>query len=480
MKRRMLTLLVCVLACLGVSAPAAYALSPDSSGSVVDSSESIASETVESDIYWLGESTSITSSEIGGDFIGAGYTIGIESSSVGGNVRAAASELTVNGTTVAGNMTVAGSTVQVGQGTTANGVYAVAEDFGFYGTASRIYVDATTVTIDGTVSGDVEIYADEVVVGSNTKITGTLTVYSEDAPTIDDGASVGTYSYEYYDGSDDSLSALGQSAGLVSLLVIVVMTLLIAWLAKKPVDESASMLKSTPANMIFVGALTVALAPLVAIILVSLLVTAPFGIAIFCVILALSCIALPFTAAATGKAIFKDMNNVLSGLLIGIIAGVLSMVSILAYILAIYSAIFTAGYLVCKIMEKVKASKSQVQPIGGSNGSGNPYDPGYGNSQQGGPQDPYGGQGYGGSGYGNGQGYGNDPYGGQGDNGSGYGNGQGYGDGSYGDGLGSGGGQYGDWGGDGSSQDDGGQQSGTPQDPYGDGGSGYQDDGRRG
>lgn len=480
LKKRVLALVFCVMACMGAFVPSAYALTADSSGSVVSidgstESETIESETIESDVYWIGESATITSSQIGGDIIGAGYTIDVESSTVGGNVRAAAQELTINATEVGNNLTIAGATVQVGQGTSANGVYAMADEFGFYGTASMIYVEASTVTIDGTVSGDVEIYADEVVIGSNTNITGTLSVYSADAPTIADGAVMGNYSYEYYEGTDSSLSsAFGQSMSLGSLLILVVSTLLIAWLAKKPVEESANMLKTNTVNMLLFGALTVALAPMVAILLLGLLVTAPFGLAIFCIILALSCVALPFTAAATGKAIFKDMNNVLSGLLIGIIAGVLSMFSFLAYLLAIYSAIFTAGYIVCKVIEKVRDSRAQqAQPVDGGQGQGGPYGPYYGDGQRG-PQNPYGGygngQGYGG-GYGGGYGYGNNQ-------GQGYGGGYGGGDDGYDGGQGYGNGGYGDGGGQGYGNDGSGYGSGQG---YGNGrDQGYGNDGSQG
>ncbi len=372
LKKRTLAIAIALVACMLLGAVSAYALAPDTAGNASSSNESLASEKVDSDLFWAGYETTISQTEVGGDIIAAGSKIEVQQSTVAGNIRAAGQTLVFNSTQIARNATVAGSSVSFGQGTSAGGVYVFAEDAGFYGTARYLSVSASTVTIDGTIEGDVDVSAANVTVGDNAKITGTLRVTSTNQPNISSAASIAAQELSASaDATSQIASGLSSVSGVVfaiTLISTIVLSVLMAWILKRPVAASAEMFGEKPVAILLVGLCSLVVAPIAAILLLLLGVTWPLSIAILCLIVALSCISLPFTAAAMGRIAFKKMNPILSALVMGAIAAVLSIIPVVGTLVSVFATLFMFGYCTKALFSRNRhrgGDAGQAMPVQG-------------------------------------------------------------------------------------------------------------------
>ena len=77
---------------------------------------------------------------------------------------------------------MAGQHVVLNTGSTANCFYAAGETVALRGSAKSAALAGDTVTIDGTVDGDVEVWADKLILGKNARITGTVNAHVSQDP----------------------------------------------------------------------------------------------------------------------------------------------------------------------------------------------------------------------------------------------------------------------------------------------------------
>ncbi len=110
---------------------------------------------------------------------------------MGGAVRLAARTIDIAKTTVNGSVTVAGQHVVLNTDSTANCFYATGETVALRGSTKLASLAGDTVTIDGTVEGNVEVWADKLVLGKNAHITGTVNAHVSEDPERAAGAEVG-------------------------------------------------------------------------------------------------------------------------------------------------------------------------------------------------------------------------------------------------------------------------------------------------
>ena len=88
------------------------------------------------------------------------------------------------------NIYAAGGDVTVGSGTEVGGVYIVGANVTFSGTAQDVVLGGTSVTVDGTVYGNLTIRSDDITFGGDVTVGGKITVVGtvkpEMPPTIDE------------------------------------------------------------------------------------------------------------------------------------------------------------------------------------------------------------------------------------------------------------------------------------------------------
>lgn len=176
----------------------------DTAGNVLATEVDSNPSGVEGDLYWAGQSLNLDDASIGRDIIAAGESLSIRDCTVGGAVRLAARTIDISKTAIDGSVTVAGQHVVLNTGSTANCFYAMGETVALRGSAKSAALAGSTVTIDGTVEGDVEVWADKLVLGKNARITGTVNAHVSEDPERAAGAEVGALKIDRTENEDTS------------------------------------------------------------------------------------------------------------------------------------------------------------------------------------------------------------------------------------------------------------------------------------
>lgn len=145
--------------------------------------------TVNGDIFCAGQNVTINAT-VNGDVLCAGMNIQIDGK-VSGNIRAAGQIVTVSAN-VAHNASIVGNTVRTDAGSTvANDLQAAGNVLTFNGSVGRdADIAGTTTTIDGAIGRDVQAATDTLDLQSNAAIHGSLTYYSNNNLTRDNGSQV--------------------------------------------------------------------------------------------------------------------------------------------------------------------------------------------------------------------------------------------------------------------------------------------------
>lgn len=145
---------------------------------------------VNGDVYVAGGQITIDG-RVAGDVLTAGGTITINGE-VDGNVRSGGGQITINGQ-VAKNVTAGGGTIELAKGATIGGnIVAGGGNIQLAGeTKGNAKLGGGTVSVTGPVGGNVEAGVGQLSIGSQAKIGGHLTYWSNQDATISSGASIG-------------------------------------------------------------------------------------------------------------------------------------------------------------------------------------------------------------------------------------------------------------------------------------------------
>ena len=184
--------------------PAAAFAGTDTAGNVLATDNDSNPSGVEGDLYWAGQNLNLDDASIDRDIIAAGDSLSIRDCTVGGAVRLAARTIDIAQTTVAGSVTVAGQHVVLNTDSTASCFYAAGETVALRGSVKSAALAGDTVTIDGTVDGDVEVWADKLILGKNARISGTVNAHVSEDPERASGAEVGALKIDRTENEDTS------------------------------------------------------------------------------------------------------------------------------------------------------------------------------------------------------------------------------------------------------------------------------------
>lgn len=202
--RRCLLMAFALIALALTALPTASFAGTDTAGNVLATDNDANPSGVEGDLYWAGQALNLDDTSIDRDIIAAGDTLSIRDCTVGGAIRLAARTIDIAKTTVDGSVTVAGQHVVLNTGSTANCFYAMGETVALRGSARSAALAGDTVTIDGTVDGDVEVWADKLILGKNAHITGTVNAHVSEDPERAAGAEVGALKIDRTENEDTS------------------------------------------------------------------------------------------------------------------------------------------------------------------------------------------------------------------------------------------------------------------------------------
>lgn len=323
--------------------PAAAFAGTDTAGNVLATDSDSNPSGVEGDLYWAGQNLNLDDASIDRDIIAAGDSLSIRDCTVGGAVRLAARTIDIAQSTVDGSVTVAGQHIVLNSDSTASCFYAVGETVALRGSVKSAALAGDTVTIDGTVDGNVEVWADKLVLGKNARITGTVNAHVSEDPERAAGAEVGALKIDRTENEDtstvnDVIVAAALSTCFVALLLELVFP--------RATASAAGMLHQRPTPLWVSGLLgTLAIAPAVLLLIISIAGLSLAG-ALMCGVIGIALVSAAFAGCAIARMVGHSQNRYAMAAVGGIIAGVLTAIPLVGNFISGVAFVFTLGYII--------------------------------------------------------------------------------------------------------------------------------------
>lgn len=337
-----LALIALVLAAL----PAAAFAGTDTAGNVLATDSDSNPSGVEGDLYWAGQSLDLDDASIDHDIIAAGESLSIRDCTVGGAVRLAARTIDIAQTAVDGSVTVAGQHVVLNADSTANCFYAAGETVALRGSVKSAALAGDTVTIDGTVDGDVEVWADKLVLGKNARITGTVNAHVSEDPERAAGAEVGALKIDRTENEDTSTVNDIIGGIVAAALSTCFVALLLELVFPRATASAAGMLHQRPTPLWVSGLLgTVAIVPAVLLLIISI-AGLPLAGTLLCAVIGIALVSTAFAGCAIVRMVGHSQNRYAMAAVGGIIAGVLTAIPLVGDFISGVAFVFTLGYII--------------------------------------------------------------------------------------------------------------------------------------
>ena len=341
-----ITILFALIALALTALPATALAGTDTAGNVLATDSDSNPSGVEGDLYWAGQNLNLDDASIDRDIIAAGETLSIRDCTVGGAIRLAARTIDIAQTTVDGSVTVAGQHVVLNTDSTANCFYAIGETVALRGSAKSAALAGDTVTIDGTVDGDVEVWADKLILGKNARISGTVNAHVSEDPERAAGAEVGALKIDRTEHEDTS-TANDVIGGIVAAaLSACFVALLLELVFPRATASAAGMLHQRPTPLWVSGLLgTVAIIPTVLLLIISIAGLSLAG-ALMCGVIGIALVSAAFAGCAIARMVGHSRNRYAMAAAGGIIAGVLTAIPLVGDFIGGVAFVFTLGYII--------------------------------------------------------------------------------------------------------------------------------------
>lgn len=344
--RAHITLIFALIALALTALPTTSFAGTDTAGNVLATEVDSNPSGVEGDLYWAGQSLNLDDASIDRDIIAAGDTLSIRDCTVGGAVRLAARTIDIAKTTVDGSVTVAGQHVVLNTDSTANCFYAVGETVALRGSTKSAALAGDTVTIDGTVEGDVEVWADKLILGKNARITGTVSAHVSQDPERAEGAQVGALKIDRTENEDTSTVNDTIGGIVAAALSTCFVAILLELVFPRATAGAAGMLHQRPAPLWVSGLLgTVAIVPAVLLLIISI-AGLPLAGTLLCGVIGIALVSSAFAGCAIARMVGHNQNRYAMAAAGGVIAGALTAIPLVGDFISGVAFIFMLGYVV--------------------------------------------------------------------------------------------------------------------------------------
>ena len=332
----------------------------DTAGNVFVSDGDSSPSGVGGDLYWAGQSLSLDDASIDRDIIAAGESLSIRDCTVGGAVRLAARTIDIAKTTIDGSVTVAAQHVVLNSGSTANCFYAAGETVALRGSAKSAVLAGSTVTIDGTVDGDVEVWADKLVLGKNANITGTVNAHVSQDPERADGAKVGALKIDRTENEDTSTINDVIGGIVAAALSTCFVAILLELVFPRATASAAGMLHQHPVPLWVSGLLgTVAAVPAILLLIISIAGLSLAG-ALMCGVIGIALVSASFAGTAVARMVGHSQNRYAMAAVGGAIAGALTALPLMGNFISGVAFVFMLGYLIQIIWRNAHVNPQQA------------------------------------------------------------------------------------------------------------------------
>lgn len=340
--------------------PATSFAGTDTAGNVLATEVDSNPSGVESDLYWAGQSLNLDDASIGRDIIAAGESLSIRDCTVGGAVRLAARTIDISKTAIDGSVTVAGQHVVLNTGSAANCFYAMGETVALRGSAKSAALAGSTVTIDGTVEGDVEVWADKLILGKNARITGTVNAHVSEDPERAAGAEVGTLKIDRTENEDTSTINDVIGGIVAAALSTCFVALLLELVFPRATASAAGMLHQRPTPLWVSGLLgTIAIVPAVLLLIISIAGLSLAG-TLLCGVIGIALVSTAFAGCAIARMVGHNQNRYAMATVGGIAAGALTGLPLIGDFVSGVAFVFMLGYVIQIIWRNARLKPQQA------------------------------------------------------------------------------------------------------------------------
>ena len=337
-----LALIALVLAAL----PAAAFAGTDTAGNVLATDSDSNPSGVDGDLYWAGQSLDLDDASIDRDIIAAGESLSIRDCTVGGAARLAARTIDIAQTAVDGSVTVAGQHVVLNTGSTANCFYAAGETVALRGSVKSAALVGDTVTIDGTVDGDVEVWADKLILGKNARISGTVNAHVSEDPERAAEAEVGALKIDRTEHEETSTTNDVIGGIVAAALSTCFVALLLELVFPRATASAAGMLHQRPTPLWVSGLLgTVAIVPAVLLLIISIAGLSLAG-TLLCAVIGIALVSTAFAGCAVARMVGHSQNRYAMAAIGGVGAGVLTAIPLVGDFISGVAFVFMLGYII--------------------------------------------------------------------------------------------------------------------------------------
>ena len=355
-----IALLFALIALALTALPTTSFAGTDTAGNVLATEVDSNPSGVEGDLYWAGQSLNLDDASIGRDIIAAGDTLSIRDCTAGGAVRLAARTIDISKTAIDGSVTVAGQHVVLNTGSTANCFYAMGETVALRGSTKSAALAGDTVTIDGTVEGDVEVWADKLVLGKNAHITGTVNAHVSEDPERAAGAEVGSLKIDRTENEDTS--TLNDVIGgiVAAALSTCFVALLLELVFPRATAGAAGMLHQRPTPLWVSGLLgTIAVVPAVLLLIISIAGLSLAG-TLLCGVIGIVLVSTAFAGCAIARMVGHNQNRYAMAAVGGIAAGALTGLPLIGDFISGVAFVFMLGYVIQIIWRNARLKPQQA------------------------------------------------------------------------------------------------------------------------
>lgn len=342
-----ITILFALIVLALTALPTASFAGTDTAGNILATDNDANPSGVEGDLYWAGQALNLDDASIDRDIIAAGDTLSIRDCTVGGAVRLAARTIDIAKTTVNGSVTVAGQHVVLNSDSAANCFYAMGETVALRGSAKSAALAGDTVTIDGTVEGDVEVWADKLVLGKNARITGTVNAHVSEDPERAAGAEVGALKIDRTENESAATTANDVIGGIVAAaLSTCFVAILLELVFPRATASAAGMLRQRPTPLWVSGLLgAVAAVPAVLLLIISIAGLSLAG-ALMCAVIGIALVSAAFMGTAIARMVGHSQNRYAMAAVGGIAAGALTGLPLIGDFISGVAFVFMLGYVI--------------------------------------------------------------------------------------------------------------------------------------
>lgn len=333
----------------------AYADTLDSASNKIFTNNNI-SDTLDaqSDVYAIGNNLKFAG-RVQADILAAGNNITIDTENVGGSIRVAGATISIN-SNVERNINAAAAILEIKDGTKAKGVYVISGDVSFNGEAEDLFVNANTVTINGTVTGNVKVNCSKLIIGENAKVDGTFEVKAEEEPLILGDFDSNKIIFEKIntDYENESLFAGVNIVGkIISLISSIIFCVLITLFCSRYSKRACEKLEHRAWLPFLIGFATLVVLPIAAILLCITVVGIPISVISLIIYGILIYLAPVFTGIIFGRFILKNMNVYLSAIISTLIVKAITFIPYIGGIAVFICILLSLGVFIQNTFEAI-------------------------------------------------------------------------------------------------------------------------------